>query len=210
MMTTRSQAAVPLASFDRRGEPHWFILMLAICALPTALVPSPTLRTTAISALPRTTAPSAMFGARWSEVWDELDDAVSPERTPRTSFFGGTDNIRSLRAERAEQDNEESKQALTELLLCTKLRVSVSRKTVAVEVDDWQEMGIVNKLAVPRVVTTTRVVDLPSVLSRDKVKRDVFFPGLGGTRRILNPDPPPREEEEAELPPQLVPMRLSM
>ena len=183
--------------------------MLGVLLLPTTLLPSPTLRTTAISALPRTTAPCAMFGARWSEVWDELDDEVVPERTPRTSFFGGTDNIRAVRRERAEQDNQESKEALTELLLCTKLRVSVSRKTVAVEVDDWQEMGIVSKLAVPRLVTTTRVVDLPSVLSRDKVKRDVSFPGLGGTRRILNPDPPPREEE-AELPPQLVPMRLSM
>ena len=180
--------------------------MLAVLLLPTSLVPSPTLRSTATRALPRTTPPTALFGARWSEVWDELDDEVA---APRPSFFGGTDDVRSLRAERAEQANEESKEALTELLLCTKLRVSVARKTVAVEVDNWQEMGIVSKLAVPRLMTTTRVFDLPSVLSRDKVKRGVSFPGLEGASRILNPDTPPREEE-AELPPQLVPVRLSM
>ena len=174
--------------------------MLAVLLLPTSLVPSPTLRSTATRALPRTTPATALF------VWDELDDEVA---APRPSFFGGTDDVRSLRAERAEQANEESKEALTELLLCTKLRVSVARKTVAVEVDNWQEMGIVSKLAVPRLMTTTRVFDLPSVLSRDKVKRGVSFPGLEGASRILNPDTPPREEE-AELPPQLVPVRLSM
>lgn len=189
--------------------------MLLFLVLPTALVPSPTLHTTATSGSLRTTAPRAMFGARWSDVWDELDGCGRTEETPhvikpRASFFSGTHNVRDLRADRAEQDNEESKRSLTELLLCTKLRVPVTRKTVAVEVDDWQEMGLVNKLAVPRRVTKkrTRVVDLPSVLSRDTVKRDVSFPGLEGTSRILNPKPLP--EEEAELPPQLIPMRLSM
>ena len=124
---------------------------------------------------------------------------LAPSRTTavvatasRSSSPFGADNLEDVRLEEAEVARVEAARTCQELMFATKLKVPARSRAVgacAAVVEAYQELGLVScdALAIPPRSTE---VDMRMAKRRmpTSVKRP-SFPGLEGTRRILNPPP---------------------